>query len=147
MPQDKPRIYYPRIGEDLIDYATEMGADVANFDISQLSSSEITNITLTGICVSGETQFLCFCINSLMVSVFEPLFSQSFSSCQMISAECPTFGTIICTDSYTEANGVPEVLDVTQCYGLCCVTQSHSFSLYVSIFLCSNAFFVLQAVS
>ena len=74
MPQDKPRIYYPRIGEDLIDHATEMGADVATFDISQLSSSEITNITLTGICVSGETRFSFSCISLSIVSVFQSFF-------------------------------------------------------------------------
>lgn len=49
--RDRTRIYYPRIGEDLIDYAVNMGTDVAKFDLSALSVRQIANISLTGVCV------------------------------------------------------------------------------------------------
>ena len=52
-PQDRARIYYPRIGDDLIDYAKEKGTDAASFELSTLSAREIANISLTGICVHG----------------------------------------------------------------------------------------------
>ena len=57
-PQDRTRIYYPRIGEDLIDYAVNMGTDVAKFDLSALSVRQIANISLTGVCVKGMLQQL-----------------------------------------------------------------------------------------
>ena len=52
-PQDRTRIYYPRIGEDLIAHAKEIGTDPANFKLSSYSVREIANISLTGICVKG----------------------------------------------------------------------------------------------
>ena len=53
MSQDRRRIYYPRIGEDLIDYAKNIGGGAAKLDLSTLSVRQITNITLTGVCVKG----------------------------------------------------------------------------------------------
>ena len=32
--------------------------------------------------------------------------------------ECPSFGNIICKDSYLEDNEKPKINDVTSCYGL-----------------------------
>lgn len=55
--RDRTRIYYPRIGEDLIDHAKEIGADAANFDLSSLSVREVANISLTGICVKECPRF------------------------------------------------------------------------------------------
>lgn len=77
--QDKKRVYYPRIGDDLIDYVAEIGGNVMNFDVSnidltQFSFSELTNISLTGICVSGEKQIPCSLTISSNKSVFRSLF-------------------------------------------------------------------------
>jgi len=85
---DKKRIYYPRIKDDLIEYVAELGGDISSFDVSNIdftkfSFSELSNISLTGVCVPA----------------------------------CPTFGSIICKDSYTDKHGSPKVEDVTQCYG------------------------------
>ena len=52
-PQDRALTYYPRIGEDLFDFAKEKGMDAFNFDLSALSVDEIIDINITGICVKG----------------------------------------------------------------------------------------------
>ena len=53
--QDRPKIYYPRIGDDLVDYLAAKGKAAATFDITEYGIRELANITahLTGICVKS----------------------------------------------------------------------------------------------